>query len=79
MKIESEFKIDTNVPAPEDRRGYTRYPFPQMEVGHSFFAPISTARLKNASFSWGKKNSRTFSVRTVTEGGVKGCRVWRIA
>lgn len=71
--------IDKNVPLPIlIKKGAPRkYPLSDLEVGESFFAagklpsdirPLAT-RLR----------PKKFAVRTVTENGVKGVRVWRLS
>lgn len=80
------FKIEKDVP--HDGRGSARqnfFPFPDMEVGDSFFmqfglttprgTPISASILSSAATSYGRANNRKFSTRTV-DGGI---RCWRIA
>jgi hypothetical protein len=64
-------QIDHDKPIPADRR--SKYPWEQMAVGDSFFAPKKPQYLfsscKNKS-----RGGRRYIVRTV-EGG---CRVWRV-
>ena len=73
------FDVDDNVPMPtKGAPGWKKYPFAEMEVGHSFFAPLPSTMLSNASINWGKAHGRRFSVRKVTENGVQGARVWRV-
>lgn len=80
------FKIDKDVP--HDGRGAAKenfFPFPDMQVGDSFFMPfgLSTPRgtpitaqtLGSAAVSFARKHGRKFSTRTV-DGGI---RCWRIA
>lgn len=70
----TEIKIDKGVPCPSRRNRI--WPFPEMEIGDSFFAPgKSGANLHVASRS---APSFKFTTRTVTENGVKGTRVWRV-
>lgn len=69
------FTIEKDVPVPV---GGTRrkYPFPDMEVGDSFFIadPLRVQSLRFAASYWGKRHGTQFSVRR--EG--TGCRCWRI-
>jgi hypothetical protein len=75
------FTVEAAVPIPPPKSGSTKYPFPIMQVGDSFFVPnvrrenfcscIANARFKNPGTN--------FTTRRVTENGVKGVRVWRIA
>lgn len=73
--------INDDIPLPAQRlRGRpSPYPFSTMAVGQSFFtvAASSTAIYKSASY-YGKCKGRKFTVRSVTENGVDGVRVWRI-
>lgn len=87
------FTIDTNVPLPNIQRGgggggnrESKYPFSKLELpegaafGGSFFvkttpkAFASTISAQNRKY----KGQRKFTIRTVTENGVQGVRVWRI-
>lgn len=78
------FKIDKNVPIPSrSKHTVSKYPFAQLEVGDSFFAPGK----KNTGFSGivqnfyrnhRDKTDCKFSIRTVVEKGVKGVRIWRV-
>ena len=77
------FKIEKGVPMPlgaGSGPGFPRkYPFAEMEVGDSFFAPGITSRNIAGCFSHASKSGRKFCLRTLTENGVTGVRVWRIA
>lgn len=60
------------------------YGFELMEIGQSFFVPATEDMpepIKNMSPVCGKAREnlapKEFRPRTVTENGVKGCRVWR--
>ena len=66
--------IDKNIPIPKRR---TKWPFADMEVGDSFFAP----GFASDEFSGRTKHyaPKKFTVRTVIENGVRGVRVWRTA
>lgn len=71
-----DIKIDKGIPAP---KGPNKYPFPDMRVGDSFFAPINprhsgglTSNAKRIYPGTGWRSSR------VTENGITGVRVWRI-
>lgn len=74
-----EIKIDKNVPMPDGVNRETKWPFADMEVGDSFFAPGHTSnQMTNAAAHWRKKNGWSFSCRNTEEEGVKGARVWRV-
>ena len=68
--------IEKNVPAPANPRR-RKYPFAEMEVGDSFFAP--NIKISSVTYSFARHPGKKFTARTVTENGVKGFRVWRIA
>ena len=72
------FEIEKHIPIPEHTGSGARpkYPFADMEVGDSFFAPNMTARsLINASQWHANKTGKKFTCSTV-EGGA---RCWRVA
>lgn len=85
------FTIDKNVQMPVVQRGggkrESKYPFASLELpegqafGDSFF--VASTPTKFASTLSGQnrkyKGSRKFALRAVTENGVSGVRVWRIA
>jgi hypothetical protein len=79
-------KIDKNVPIPSGAGKRTLiYPFEDMEVGDSFFAPGKTSdQLTNAGAHYRKKNGWGFSARnteeieTGAEAPIKGARIWRM-
>jgi hypothetical protein len=54
----------------------SKYPFRQMLVGQSCFIPDKTPKSLNSLFP--KTDGIKFTMRTVTENGIKGVRVWRI-
>jgi hypothetical protein len=73
-------EIEKNVELPPKRKGRGpgkyKYPFPSMEVGDSFVAPITIKRLSTAANNWTKRNGkgRRFTCRTVENG----TRCWRV-
>jgi hypothetical protein len=77
-------KIESNIPIPKIRStgAQLKYPWDALKVGDSFFVPDGDV---SALTSIGKQyfKNRNISVkikcRTVTEDGVKGVRVWRVA
>ena len=78
-KITPETKIEKGRPIPKRGRRRTRYPFADMRVGDSFYAPGKTAAQMSA-YKGQAKRTHGFEFRAVTraENGVEGCRVWRI-
>jgi len=72
------FEIQKGLPIPPKSQGRypCKYPLSQMEVGDSFFVPEpGHPNTKGRAETLGFK----FTTRVVTENGVKGTRVWRIA
>jgi hypothetical protein len=72
--------IDKSVPLPRPRPHNSVYPWQQMDVGDSFFAPCEKRGAVQSALSYaGKRNGFKFATRTVTENGVTGVRVWRVS
>lgn len=57
-----------------ETRGKPKYPFRQLEVGQSFWAPI---RQLNVT-AWHHATGYRFTARKETVDGITGTRVWRI-
>lgn len=76
-----EFQTDVPMPEPSAKPGRPpKYPFSTMPVGASFFVAGKTqSGVSAAATISAKRSGRKFATRGVTEGGVKGVRVWRIA
>lgn len=72
--MKEPFKIDKGIPLDKERR---KYPLPAMEVGDSFFVAGGSSQTIGGSFA--AQRPKKFAVRTVTENGVKGVRVWRVS
>lgn len=73
----SKYKITKDVPIPttaHSGRQATKYPFPDMEIGDSFFANIPSQKLSSAAINYGKRYGMRFTVRKEGDGS----RVWRI-
>jgi hypothetical protein len=66
------YTVDKDIRAPAG--GY-KYPWDEMEVGDSFFAPVTVKMLSAASWHITKTRGWKFSVRREGEGA----RIWRIA
>lgn len=95
-KAPPRYIIDKDVPIPErDLRAPRRptiYPFDKMEVGQSFFVPLSefpgitnaklSRRLVSAVNSWrerrGVKWTFRYRLAATVENGVEGVRLWRL-
>jgi hypothetical protein len=76
------FEIEKNVPVemPENRGRKRLYPFPDMEIGDSFFAEGKTIELLTTNASiYGTRHGKKFSCKSTESMGQKGVRVWRIA
>lgn len=72
------FKIEKTVEIPGNAGrtgGPNRYPFPDMEVGDSFFVSgAQGSKAGPAAHTWGRSHGRKFVTRK--EGD--GVRIWRI-
>ena len=67
--------VDKGIPLPEEKKRNV-YPYKQMDVGDSFFAPGTKITVMcNLQYRMGKKTGMKFTARK--EGD--GVRVWRIA
>tara|TARA_R110000772_G_scaffold45492_1_gene104209 strand:- start:2082 stop:2318 length:237 start_codon:yes stop_codon:yes gene_type:complete len=75
------YKIEKNVEMPKEvdgRGAKAKYPFENLKLGESFFAPgVDAKDLSNVSMYWKRKLKRNYTVRTVTDEGVSGSRAWR--
>ena len=75
-------KIDKGKPiaAHPKKAKVSKYPWPDMEVGDSFFLPgMNVAAFSGSAHTAGRRTGKKFSLRTLTEDGVKGVRCWRVA
>lgn len=68
-------EITKGMPTPRGRR--SKYPFRDMEVGDSFFAPGSSVIGIHGCAR--RHRPMKFTCRSMVENGVAGIRVWRIA
>ena len=76
------FSVDRNVAIPSRVGKTSKYPLSQMMVGDSFFVPAKDTKpttVTSGCANIAKKINIKLSFRTVTEGGVPGIRVWRVA
>lgn len=79
VPVKTTYKIDKGVPIPRLEKVQfkpNKYPFPDMEVGDSFFVPlevVGAARVASGSYS--RNHSTKFTSRK--EG--QGLRIWRTA
>jgi len=73
-RYDEEIEITKGLPTPH--RGRTKYPFRDMELGDSFFAPgASVIGLHGCAR---RHRPMRFTCRTLVENGVAGGRGWRI-
>ncbi len=68
-------KIDKGIPVPI-HGNQKKWPFPQMEVGDSFAAPLASRGALSAAYK--KFPGRKFIGRKVQENGEAVIRVWRV-
>lgn len=74
------YKIDKGVKMPKDNKA--KYPWKELDIGDSFFVPLTDCgfnSLRNQASSRGAPLGWVFKARAVTENGVEGTRVWRVA
>lgn len=73
--------IEDGVEMPPRFAPQPKYPYAELEVGQSFFAPVLSARLSKSSEYYRKKgggDGKTFTVRKAEKDGIQGARVWRL-
>lgn len=72
--------VDRGIPIPPPQQLYQRkYPLNTMAVGDSFFVPHRTRQQMAGPIRYASCECRKFTTRRVTEHGIPGLRVWRIA
>jgi len=71
------YPIDRGIPAPVGSTRTARYPFTILEVGESFFVPGAVRQ--QFCIGYYSRNGKRFATCRVTEDGVRGLRIWRIA
>ena len=75
-------KVDNSIPIPKIRQGNKKYPWDEVKKkGDSFFVPLDGDKINNLHNSLNSCARAHFkaTVRRVTENGIRGIRVWRIA
>lgn len=81
--VKNDIKVEFDIPVPPIERHSGRplkYPFDQLtKVGASFFWEVKANTLKNAAVAWSKRNKKgyKFEIRSVSEGGKAGTRIFR--
>lgn len=78
-----EYKIEKNIPIVRARKAFTRFPLDEMEVGDSFYIPLSDQKKESAMASiYSAANSFNRShkakIKVSTRSEADGLRVWRI-
>ena len=74
LRASDTIEITEGLPTPRGRR--SKYPFRDMEIGDSFFAPRSSVIGIHGCAR--RHRPMRFTCRSVVEDGVPGIRVWRI-
>lgn len=75
------FEIRNDIPIPSQKRKERTqpYPFGEMNVGDSFFAPFKKGSIQSYARIFAKQNNVKFRVvEMADENGVAGSRCWRI-
>jgi hypothetical protein len=72
------YKVDKDIPLPPDIRHEGKYPFPDMEVGHSFAAPkAQAATIRSAAAYHRRRYHKRFAIRP-DKDQPDHIRVWRV-
>lgn len=69
----TEIKLDQTIPIPQSAAGRkSKYPFADMKLGDSFFAPVKTTALHSSAISYNKRHSlkMKFTTRPEINNGV---------
>lgn len=75
----TKFKIESGVRLPAVQGRTSRYPFAEMQIGDSFFAPLIQPRtLYSAARAFARKSGKGTKF-VVRKEGSGGARVWRTA
>ena len=76
------FDVRKDIPIPAAvREGCSKpskYPFADMDVGDMFFVPGAKKSFSSLASAAGKRLSRKFSTRAVTDNGTDGIGCWRV-
>jgi hypothetical protein len=80
VRADSHYEIDDGVPIPPATRNRpSNYPWAQLNVGQSFFAPTELKNPSSVALRGSEISGHTYEFRRTTEKGVKGVRFWRVA
>ena len=76
----STIPVESGIPIPERARTrHSIYPWATMQDGDSFFLPGKPAKsFVSTAAAAGKRHGFKARVADAQEGGVSGCRVWRV-
>ncbi len=76
----SDYDIEEGIDIPMVTRRKSKYPWANMEIGHTFFVPDASKKqtITSSAYRFGKQHGMKFTVREVNEEGVAGIRVWRV-
>lgn len=72
-------KVDKNVPLPPPAAQRVKYPLGDLQPGDSFFVPGKRSNHMGPVLARRRRAGWKLTVRNVTEDGVDGVRVWRLA
>ncbi len=77
------YEIEKDIPIIKSRWRESKYPFPEMEIGDSFFVPLNgkeARKVQPSIVSCGNRyRDKRFTTRIIIEEGVKiGIRCWRV-
>lgn len=67
-------QIEKDIPITDHRGAEPKYPWPEMDVGDSFFAEVHPSTLRPSARQYGQRHGKVFRVRK--EGA--GSRAWRV-
>lgn len=80
-----DFKVESGIPIPEviEQRA-SAYPWTEMEVGDSFYAPVrkegndTVSRVRNRVNQARANAKKKYGIDTIINADHEGVRVWRI-
>ncbi len=73
--------VQSDVPMPAKCAGrkLRSFPWMEMKVGDSFFSPREQHGMARNAHAAGQRYGLKFATRAVTENGIEGTRIWRLA
>ena len=77
MSDTAYYPISADIPPPSlgSGRRSIKYPYADLRIGESFFAPVDAIDITR----WKRLTGHVFTQRKVVENGTQGIRIWRIA